>query len=191
MIALEDRVGKTCCRCKEFKEFKFFYKASKRFDGYQTMCKACDSIVSCARHASNPDKNSNAKLYRNIPENKVKAKKYHANLYQNNLESMRARNLKWARDNKDIMNFLCAKRRAVKKKATPSWASDEWESFLVKEIYHLATLRDKFTKFKWHVDHIVPLQSDIVCGLHCSANLQILEASENLSKHNTWWENMP
>ena len=191
MIVLEERIGKICCRCKEFKEFSFFYKAKKRFDGHQTMCKACDVEVSALRHSNNPDKNEKAREYRAIPENKERAKKYHAKLYKDNLETVRSRNLKWARENKETMNFLCAKRRAIKKKATPSCSEDEWEMFLVKEIYHLAVLRNNFTNFKWHVDHIVPLQSKIVCGLHCSANLQILEASENLSKHNTWWENMP
>lgn len=61
MVILEDRVGKICCKCKEFKEFSYFYKAKKRFDGHQTMCKACDSEVAAKRHANNPEKNTKAK----------------------------------------------------------------------------------------------------------------------------------
>ena len=42
-----------------------------------------------------------------------------------------------------------------------------------------------------HVDHIVPLQSALVCGLHCEANLEIIPGAANEAKKNYWWPDMP
>lgn len=38
----------------------------------------------------------------------------------------------------------------------------------------------------YHVDHDIPINHPLVCGLHCIANLQYLPAKDNLSKHNSW-----
>lgn len=37
-----------------------------------------------------------------------------------------------------------------------------------------------------HVDHEIPLNHDLVCGLHCLANLQYLTIVDNLEKSNSW-----
>lgn len=41
------------------------------------------------------------------------------------------------------------------------------------------------------VDHIVPLTSRLVCGLHCESNLQILPHIDNARKKNSVWPDMP
>jgi len=74
----------------------------------------------------------------------------------------------------------CAKRRAGKKTATPGWA----DLNVIKEIY-IEAQKQGLT-----VDHIVPLTSSKVCGLHCEDNLQLLTSIENSSKHNRYWEGM-
>ena len=80
-----------------------------------------------------------------------------------------------------------AKRRASKKNATPAWANKE----LIEALYEKAGRFTQMTGEPFHVDHIVPLTSDLVCGLHWEGNLQILPGVENLSKGNKVWPDMP
>lgn len=79
-----------------------------------------------------------------------------------------------------------ARRELDKLVATPPWA-DRRE---IARIYREARQRSTIMR-RYEVDHIVPLKHPLVCGLHCEANLQILEAQENANKSNLWWPGMP
>jgi hypothetical protein len=78
-----------------------------------------------------------------------------------------------------------AKRRASKLQRTPNWLTEE-DHWMFEEIYSLAKLREELTGVKWHVDHKIPLQGELVCGLHVPTNLQVITATENLSKGNSY-----
>lgn len=80
----------------------------------------------------------------------------------------------------------CAARFAASLRARPAWADRR----LIDDLYALARIyRD--AGFAAHVDHIVPLRSKIVCGLHVEANLTVLPAKANMLKSNRHWPDMP
>jgi hypothetical protein len=62
----------------------------------------------------------------------------------------------------------------------PKWADTK----KIQEIYNECSRISKVTGVLHHVDHIIPLIHDKICGLHVHQNLQILTASENCSKRN-------
>ena len=75
--------------------------------------------------------------------------------------------------NHHMMAYKKALRRSRKKLATPIWADLD----KINEVY--ANCPDDMT-----VDHIIPISSPIVCGLHVSWNMQYLTRSDNSKKGN-------
>lgn len=70
-----------------------------------------------------------------------------------------------------------ALRRALKQQATPQWLTPR-HLHVIKLIYKYAGAAGA------HVDHIVPLNGENVCGLHVPWNLAILTPDQNISKSN-------
>ena len=153
----------------------------------------------------------NAKYY---VDNKEKRSAKQRSWYERNKESVKARAKAWAdanperakatkrknklsrpetvkaeyQRNKHQYFARAASRRVTVKQATPVWA-DQNE---IAEMFIIAgKLNSFFTKPVVHVDHVVPLNSKLVCGLHTPANLQILSAKANLAKRNRHWPDMP
>ena len=79
-----------------------------------------------------------------------------------------------AKANPARVAYAAAKRRAVKRRATPRWADEA----AMKAIYKAAR------ECGMEVDHIVPLAGVSVCGLHWEGNLQLLPVSDNRRKSN-------
>lgn len=208
---------KKCTRCGEEKYLVEFSKRSASKDGFQPMCKACVCLYKKEYYEKNKNNLSDrAKVYRkdnneyvkNIERQRrsSKSEQYRA-MRKAYREANRDRVREWKRESylrnreyvleqqrtyrshhkpdRDVVNAKNARRRASKLKATPSWADTEH----ITSLYLIAALC-KEKGYDVHVDHIVPLNSDLVCGLHCEANLQLLYAYDNISKGNRHWPDM-
>lgn len=192
---------KTCGRCNETKSIALFGKNNRYADGLWPYCKACDCKRSAEYRAKNPDKvkeslsRSKAKNSSKISEKKKayraanpeKMKEERRLSYARNRDSELARASEYKKENRHVIRPLIAKRTAAKFKATPAW----FDKTKADALYEQATEFERLTGFKWHVDHIVPLQSKLVCGLHWHGNMQVISGSQNQSKSNRHWPDMP
>ena len=100
---------------------------------------------------------------------------------KNRLE-VNARIKDWKVRNQAKVRMQTACRRAKKKSAQPEWVS----SADLLGYYKQAKRLSDIIGIEYHVDHIVPLQSETVCGLHVPWNLQIIPAWQNLQKQNKY-----
>ena len=68
-------------------------------------------------------------------------------------------------------------------KRTPKWLTKE-QLKAIESFYTHAQAATKGLEERIEVDHIIPLQSTNVSGLHVPWNLQLLTKSENSAKRN-------
>lgn len=79
-----------------------------------------------------------------------------------------------------LVRHHSAKRRAAQLQRTPSWADMD----AILAVYDAAHRLTVATGVQHHVDHEIPLQGELVSGLHVANNLQILTGTENSRKKN-------
>ena len=159
---------KKCKLCNTVKNKECFTKNKRNKDGLSYICKICKRKKEKEYYLKNNCKNRKLKSYhKNKHKYKDVKKEYDKNRYA---------------ENKSYYLHIYNKRRCAKIKATPKWADQD----KIRTIYKKAKWLEELTGLKYHVDHIIPLQGDGVCGLHCWNNLQILEASLNLTKKNKY-----
>ena len=139
-----------------------------------------------AKYAANPKpaREYAAKRYQKLA---VRLRAVGRARYAANASREIARALEYKKNNRAQVTAIQARRNAAKLRATPSWAN----RFFIEEAYRLAELRTKMLGYPWHVDHIVPLQSKLVCGLHVEHNLRVIPGVENIRKSNRHWPDQP
>jgi len=188
---------KRCGTCGTEKPMSDFPKHRTDASGYYANCRACKSLEAKRYRASNIKKVRQRSLDWNR-KNQEKARSNGAKWRDKNAEKRIEDWKRWAANNRDkraeYRRLNSARslahtraRQARKLMATPKWATP----FFMEEAYVLAKLRTKMLGYQWDVDHIVPLKSSLVCGLHVEYNLQVIPEIENLKKGNRWWPDMP
>lgn len=179
-------VEKKCPCCSEVKPAVDFNKDNRSKSGLQAFCRVCQQAKKKACYQKHLQKQKEKSLAWK-KQNKEKTKIHNLTWVSKNKEKVNKKNARWRKQNKDKVNALTAKRRAQYFKATPSWVNfEDMQSF-----YTAAKAFQLYTGKEYHVDHIVPLNSKQVCGLHVPWNLQVLEAFANISKSNKHWPDMP
>lgn len=197
-------LGKTCTKCNLDLPVTSFYETKKTKSGLASCCKTCHGLWA----KENRERvNETAKKY-NATEKRKAYKKQWALANREKLNALaRAANYKkrWGEEGKPKPIGKIASRqkyyaknaakwandrvklKTAKEQATPLWANGKEISKIYWEAYTLRTEQNK----KVHVDHIVPLRSKYVCGLHVHTNLRIVDAVENMKKGNREWPDMP
>jgi len=159
-----EEIMKVCTKCSVNKPIDMCHKASG--GGIQSSCKVC--------------RNEHNRLY---AAGRRELEKERAKIYNMLFPEKRAfMNRRWKQNNKGKVNAMTRKRQASQIQRTPAWADDKY----IELFYTGAKIEEERTGRKVHVDHIVPLQGKMVCGLHCEDNLQLLFAEDNCSKGNAF-----
>lgn len=115
-------------------------------------------------------------------KNKARKKETDRLWHEANKEKARAYSREYYANNKDKSRLRCEKRRQIKIRARPSWYESEKDE--IKKFYR------KAKELGLVVDHVVPLNSKVVCGLHTLSNLQMLKPEENRKKYNLHLEEL-
>jgi len=162
---------KRCPKCDCTKPLAAFYRDKTRKDGVQRVCKPCTNRAAKEWARANPDKAAaSIRKYRHTKPEALAAT--HRRHRLANLGKFAARE---------------QSRRAGKRHAVPRWV----DQGAIATVYSKAQELSAILGIELNVDHVVPLQSKLVCGLHVHDNLQLLASEINQSKGNHHWPDMP
>ena len=166
-----DQSVKACICCKTFKSHSAFYKNKNAFDGRHTYCINCDKLRSAQYRDANREKE------------RARSKRYCSEDRQREVEKVK----RWRKLNPHKERAKCALREASKINACPPWCKTKQYRKEFAAIYQHAKWLQQITGEEHQVDHIIPLRSDFVCGLHVPWNLMVLSRKDNNSKSAYWW----
>jgi hypothetical protein len=158
---------KRCSRCEVEKPLDEFHRSKAHAQGRAQRCKVCAIAVASGWYRDNKARK------------RAYDKQREADLVIR--DRLRAASERWRRAHPDDKQADTNARRKRERKAQPAWVN----TFFISEAYALARLRSKLTGVPHQVDHIIPLRSPTVCGLHVETNLRVVPAVVNIRKGNS------
>lgn len=179
-IGLKDTKTNTCIECRNIKARERYYA-----DAEKTKKITKEKYI---RNAEKIKEKRKQTYILNIEKERAIARVRSAEWRKLNPshEGVKLAKKKYKQNNIGKVNSSTAKRRAAKLQRTPKWLTSD-DKWMIEQAYELAVLRKKMFGFDWHVDHVIPLQGEIVSGLHVPTNLQVIPGRENESKSNKFF----
>ncbi len=175
---------KTCFKCNIEQSLESFHKHKMMRDGRLNKCSFCvvRDVAEWRKLGKRDSKKERANaLLKNEDVIRLRESERSKKYYAKHLS--RPRVLKTKEELLATKSKSEARRRAKNK--CPQWDRD-FTDFVFKEARLLAKQRERHTNFKWHVDHIVPLNGKIVSGFHVWNNFQVIPATLNVRKNNKY-----
>ena len=169
---------------------KFYFTGEPCVRGHVALRKVKGACVDCVKEDWAVD-NERRKTKPKTAAAKAAAKRY----YERNREAVIARaaarpveekrrlQAEYKERNVDIVRADTSVRKRRHREATPKWLT-EAQKLSMRQLYIQARKLTELTSVRYVVDHIVPLRSHEVCGLHVPWNLRVITQEENLKKSN-------
>lgn len=173
---------------------KYYFTGEPCKHGHIALRKTKGSCVECLKHEWKEANDKRANYFSKYNQKEeVKNKKH--DWYQANkemvikraatrpAEQLRQYRNVWKQNNKLQVLADNKVRRRKHRQATPPWITRKQKTE-IRQIYEIAITMTKTTGEQYVVDHIIPLRSHEVCGLHVPWNLRVITQEENLKKSN-------
>lgn len=176
---------------------KYYYTGQPCVRGHVALRKTKGSCVECMKEDWAKDNEKRSQKPKSAAA-KAAGRRY----YEKNTEAVKARanarpleerhrhKYAYKLKNPELYKALTSVRKRRHRNATPSWLS-AGQKLAIRQLYLQAMQLTKMTGERYVVDHIVPLISDEVCGLHVPWNLRVITQEENLKKSNKLLDTTP
>lgn len=170
---------RVCTKCNVEQPSSEYRKNKNYVGGIVWQCKSCIRAMARA-HWARTREHSNQVKREWREKNRAHVVARHRRYVEKNRRRLCENSLRWSKANPEKQRARVQARNARIRNAIPVWADQT-----ATQQFYLDCPKGM------DVDHIVPITSRYVCGLHWVGNLQYLDPLQNRIKNNRFWPDMP